>query len=612
MAKIKQLSYAEAQKIAAGEVVDRPANVVKELIENSIDAGANQISIYLENGGKKLIHIIDNGSGMSVEDAYMCIKHHTTSKIERVEDLATIKTFGFRGEALSSISSVSKFTLKTKEETSQTGITLEVTNSAITNETINAANTGTEILVADLFYNVPARKKFLKTKETEWRAIVQLFYAFCLDYTNICFKLYSENKLIYNFPATQDLSKRLSQLYELELYKNLLFIESQDEKMGMKLTGSISNGQYNRYDRQQIYFFVNNRWIKNYKLSQALLKGYQNILQKDKYPAAFLFLTIDTQHVDINIHPRKEEVQFLHPKIVEEFVQSNVKQRLEQYLEQNLGHNKQIVTERATAISSFWPINNKIAEQAQNINFIKQTQNHETQNKEIQSQEFLTILNSQFKSQQEPQAEQNINSELISKENFLDYQLIGQVLLTYIIIQTQEGLVFIDQHAAHERIMYEQFRKKFDDTARIKLLFPQIINLNQSDINIIQDYIFLFKEFGVISEVIGSNEIVITETPVFLKNQSLLDIFKQTVGWVSELDFVEQNQMHHNIREKIHAQMSCKAAIKAGDHMNTASMHELIKNLYKIENKLTCPHGRPTIWVLSQPEIEKKFKRNYR
>lgn len=611
MAKIKQLSPAEAQKIAAGEVVERPANVVKELIENALDAQATSITLYLENGGKELIRIVDNGCGMDPEDARLSIAHHATSKITTVHDLTTLETFGFRGEALSSVASVSKMTITTKEASAQTGIQLAIEAGTIVNETVVAANTGTDIAIADLFYNVPARKKFLKTKETEWRAIVQLFSAFCLDYPLIHFKLYHDNKQVHNFPSVSDLSMRLAQMYEKALTQHMLSLEGYEEKMNLRIRGAISNPSYYRYDRNHIFIFVNQRWIKNHKLSQALLRGYQKVLQLDKYPVAFLFITLDSEAVDINIHPRKEEVQFLHPRTIESLLEGTVKKRLEDYCSQNLSRQHEV-----PSLSFF---TQTPALYTQPIGTLQEPKILKTPVEQAQEEKaFLEMLNKSFSTPppvaQAP-SQQTFTQVPLTPQQEVEkplYRLIGQAHKTYIIIENQEGLVFIDQHAAHERVMYERLKSHFSQVPQIKLLFPQIVSLSSQDIISFLPSIPLFAQFGLIIEQLSATELVIQETPIFLKNQPLDDLIKQAVGWNYEAQHIEASTLQKTMQEKIHAQISCKAAVKAGDELSSMAIHELLKDLYTTENKLTCPHGRPTLWVVTIQEIEKKFKRDYR
>ena len=324
MQKIRQLSLHEAQKIAAGEVVERPANVVKELIENAIDAGATSISIYIEAAGQQLIRIVDNGCGMSVEDAHACFGHHATSKISTVGDLMSLTTFGFRGEALSSIAAVSLVNLLTKQESDESGIFIERHANNLVAEECRPCSVGTDIIIKDIFYNVPARKKFLKKQETEWRAIVHLFNAFCLDYPSIYFKLYSENKLIHNCPATTSSLLRVGQLWDQNDAQHILSLPLYSHD-GVTISGAVSNHQYYKYDRSYMYFFVNKRWVKNSHLVRAAVRGYANVIPADRYPVTSINIEIDTAQVDINIHPRKEEVQFLHPRRIENCITQAIK-----------------------------------------------------------------------------------------------------------------------------------------------------------------------------------------------------------------------------------------------------------------------------------------------
>lgn len=633
MAKIKQLSQLEAQKIAAGEVVERPANVVKELVENSLDAGSTQISLFLEDGGKKLIKIVDNGCGMSPEDARLSIKQYATSKIDKVDDLEWISTFGFRGEALASISAVSKLNLITKEETNQLAIALEINQANIEKETFIASNTGTEISIEDLFFNVIVRKKFLKSKDTELRAIIQLFYAFVLQNLNVSFKIYHDNKLLYNCPATNDTKSRIAQIFDANLAQNILILDKISDNMGLKISGAISKPEYFRYDKNQIFVFVNKRWVKNYKLSSAIIKGYQGMLQTDRYPAGAIFITIDQKFVDINIHPRKEEVQFLHPVVVEKFIESAVKEALENNFDKNLGKNENInfikKSEENKLNTKNYNFEPKFYNQENLNNFTKEFKENNLEKKLEENKNFIQIIENAFSSpeiisqdtknskiifENQPDDINNKNKESITNisQDALEYTLIGQTKLTYIIIETAEGLVFIDQHAAHERIMYEKLKTNFKNVPRIKLLFPQIITLNQNDIKTLIPYLVLFEDFGLIIEHLNLNQLVLKEAPIFLNSQPVEDLLAQAVSLIDQNQESELILIQEKLQEKLHAQLSCKAAIRAGDQLSIETMNQIVKDLYKIENKLTCPHGRPTIWALSEYEIEKKFKRNYK
>lgn len=631
MARIKQLSPHEAQKIAAGEVVERPANVVKELIENSLDAGATHITIYIEDAGKKLIRIVDNGCGMSTEDAHLCFKHHATSKITTVEQLSNLLTFGFRGEALSSIAAVSKITLITKEADAPLGTQLQLENLQAINEQSITCNDGTDLAISDLFYNVPARKKFLKTNDTEWRQIQLLFQAFCLDYKQIHFTLYHQNSLIYNCPPVTDLANRISQLYDHTIASQLVPIWHEHD--GIHLEGVISSHTYGRYDRSAIFFLVNKRWVKNHHLGKALFKGYANVLPPDKYPLACLHITIDPAQVDINIHPRKEEVQFLHPRITEQAITNAVKSALENHLSAQLNKKVQFNSapnwQTQSASRSFaFPSNpmSHVAFDGLRTSGARNVINSYSDTKLKHSVDNLSrdIANSPLVlSMSKVTNGENINNLLPQQideaalqnpampitTEYVDIQIVGQLHKTYILIEEKDGLFIVDQHAAHERILYEQFSTRFEDVATIALLFPSIINLSEHEMNLLMAHQQLFARNCITLEQLGSNQVAITAIPVHLKEINMEELVHQTIGWIEENKKLDPELFYKKVNEKLHAQMACKAAVKAGDILTLTQMHQLITDLQKVNNRFTCPHGRPTGWNISLYEIEKKFKR---
>lgn len=599
MARIKQLSPHEAQKIAAGEVVERPANVVKELIENSLDAGATHISIYIEDAGKKLIRIVDNGCGMSSEDAHLCFKHHATSKITSVEQLSNLLTFGFRGEALSSIAAVSKITLITKEEYASLGTQLQFENLQVINEQSVTCNNGTDITIADLFYNVPARKKFLKTNDTEWRQIQLLFQAFCLDYKQVHFTLYHQNSLVYNCPPVTDLANRISQLYDHTIASQLLSISS--EHNGIQLEGVISSHTYGRYDRSAIFFLVNNRWVKNHILGKALLKGYANVLPPDKYPLTCMHIKLDSAQVDINIHPRKEEVQFLHPRIIEQAIQNSVKAALENNLSAQLNKKIEFHPQQKWQPQPIARTFNALPPQQINAPFIPQSSQQSSNSVHIPKNHLSP-----------PQTISELPQQIKTTPDiteYIDIQIIGQLHKIYILIEERDGLFMVDQHAAHERILYEQFSTRFEDVATIALLFPPIISLSEHEMNLLMMHQDIFAHNHIALEQLGSNQVVITAIPVHLKEIDMIQLVRQTIGWFEENQRSEPELFYKKVNEKLHAQMACKAAVKAGDVLTQTQMHQLITDLQKVNNRFTCPHGRPTGWNISLYEIEKKFKR---
>ena len=624
MPKIKKLEPQEIIKIAAGEVIERPSNAIKELLENSIDAQATQISLLIEDAGKKLIQIIDDGTGMSQEDAKLSIEHHATSKLSSVNDLDKILTFGFRGEALSSITAVSKVRLITKELEDLTASELEISAGEILKIKTVSANKGTDIIIEDLFFNVPVRKKFLKSKETEFRAIQHLFYAFCLSNLSISFKFYSDKKPIYNCPASRNLKERLEQIFEQDLTNNLISFEDVDSANKLKLSGIISKPAYNRYDRNQIFIFVNNRWVKNYKLTQALIKAYQGVLQPDKYPAGFLFLTIDPKEIDVNIHPKKEEIQFLHPRIVENFITKVIRDGLDNDVKKSL-QNKQaneiftikpsISIQLPNKRSLDTPLNSFTLKDSIDSK-IKFVSLEEISNQQVRNDPFSTTIDRYFDSSKEHQTTNTLvqpdqtNLGIFPKDEILKCRIIGQLFSTYIIIENDDEIVLVDQHAAHERVIYEKIKHSYERPEPINLLINQIMTISPKELTLIEPYLKLLHDQGILAEPFGKDKLIIKALPSYLKNKQIDDLIKQTIT------LIEHNANLHELKiqimDDLQKQISCKAAVKAGDKLSQDSMLNIISKLYKTENKLTCPHGRPTIWPINKGEIEKKFKRDYK
>ena len=632
--KIKVLSPQQAIKIAAGEVVERPINIIKEIIENSIDADASKISIFIHKAGKSLIKVIDNGIGMTPDDAKLSVTQHATSKINTVEDLETIATFGFRGEALASINAVSNVTINTKTADNQTATQIRWGFGTLQEETLSSHPTGTTLEISNLFDNIPARKKFLKKDETEWRAIVTLFQAFCLDYQNIHFQLHNENGLYLNCPATTNLTDRAAQLFDIHLQKKIMPLVQLDNKL-CTVSGIISMPTHYRYDRNQIFIFVNNRWIKNIDLTKSIMKGYAGTLPPQKFPAAIIFITIATDQIDVNIHPKKEEIKFLHPKKVETIVINSIKATLEESVTQQLTMTPHDSTplehqQLEKPISNFNQDSSPKPFSFLNNSFETLTSNKLTVTKEnlktpttnpfesveAQSQpvavpEFLAPT-FQTPAPTPTENEPIINQqEEIETNEQLNISIIGQYKLTYILFEKDNNLVFIDQHAAHERILYERLKANFDNVPTIQLMFPAFIKLQAQDIVAITPHLTLLQTHGIHAEIFSDTQLIIQATPIHLKNHDLTEIIQQIIGWIAHIDETDEKRIAHILNEKIHTKIACSTAIKAGDKLNTQQIQQLLSDLNKIESRFSCPHGRPTFWVLPIDHLEKQFKRDY-
>jgi len=636
---IKILDPHEAIKIAAGEVIERPANIIKELLENSIDAQAKNILLYLQISGKDLIKIVDDGCGMSPDDAMLCFAHHATSKITKVDDLTNINTYGFRGEALSSIASVSTVQVitKTKDQKIATSITFQ--NSKCIKQEQAAHQTGTTFIITNLFDTIPARKKFLKSNDTEWNQILSIFQAFCLRYLNINFKLFHNDQLVYNCHATEDISTRCGQLWNSNLHEQLISIPQETTK-NITLHGATSTPHYYRFNRGQIFIFVNNRWVKNNELMKGIIQGYEGVLPHQKYPASFIFIEIDPALIDINIHPKKEEVKFLNPGIVQQVVSSKVQEALSNFINKKMTSKAipildteiHINTKNLSKIDPNGPVTNKIQADIFSDQKIFNQDPFEIKIKKTNSQtplnNFLTqnpeasvkisnAFSSSFTTTPNlsaekiiPQSIKNIPSiqeknDSVFKEEQL-YSIIGQYHKTYILIEQKDELILVDQHAAHERILYERLKTQ-GSTPSIQLMFPHIIKLPTKTAQQINSQSHLLSEHGILIDQLTDNEIIVTATPVGMQIAATEEIIKLIA------DMLEQEQNIHNlqINEKILCEKACKTACKAGDTLEMNQMQSLIKELMITPNRFCCPHGRPTMYNFALKEIEKHFKRDY-
>ncbi len=605
MAKIKHLPLHEAQKIAAGQVVERPANVVKELLENAIDAGGSHISISIEDGGKQLIRVVDNGSGMDREDAKLCFEKHATSKISTVDDLPSLTTFGFRGEALASIAAVSKVSLLTKEQSATEGLRVTAQEGAIQIEPAGCPQ-GTDVTIRDLFYNMPARAKFLKKRETETRHIIHAVQAIAFAYPHLHVQLFVDSKQLINCPPQDTMLQRCAQMWDATTAKHMLAIEATRSDKGISLCGAISNHQWFRYDRSGIFFLVNNRWVTNIQLGRSLLKGYNNVIPHGRYPMAAISIMINPALIDVNTHPRKEEIIFAHPRTMEQLIQETIRKALEQHLSKQIKKEVSLYqptssTRSSSSSVSFTPAS--FASVEKDIALFKAT----LPTTATAPKAFASFDPASQSTSVTQEVEKTKTIPII--DTMQAHTVIGQFAKTYIIIEQEDGLFLIDQHAAHERILYEQFSQQFQNMPTINLMFPQMIRCSPQDLALLESHLELFKEHGITIEPFSKDQLIIQSTPVHLKNAPLQEIVHQVIGWLKELSNVDQEQLHKTIHDKLRAQMACKAAVKAGDQLTQTQMHELIKDLHITPNRFSCPHGRPTGWMLPLYDIEKKFRR---
>ncbi|MGA9531073.1 MAG: DNA mismatch repair endonuclease MutL [Candidatus Babeliales bacterium] len=609
MNRIRYLSPQEAQKIAAGEVVERPANIVKELVENALDAHASKITILIHNGGKDLIRISDDGEGITFDDAPLAFAHHATSKISSIDQLNSISSFGFRGEALSSIAAVSSVTLHSMEKEATVGVHLEITNGIITQHVPWGGAKGTDISIKDLFNAIPVRKKFLKSHDTEWRHIRLFIKAMSLQhYTTRWTLQHNEEKQPLHLAETSTLLRRIQQIYPETIVEHLIELHATDH--GITIKGYISDHIHANYTRDDLFFFVNNRWIKNYILAKSALKAYNNVLPSGKYPTIILFISLDPSLVDINVHPRKEEVRFVHPNSIMKVIHNTLKQALENHLSHKLKKNILLHTESGEKEDNRF-INTNIVP---NNHHVQRYETGHTQTMSIPtavetlSKPSLVLKNDTVSSSINTNVQQDLRFSDLQEHRTSHSRIIGIYCNTYIVVEQSEGVMFIDQHAAHERILYELFAKE-SHLSPITLAFPETISVSSKDLDLITTYQAFFLKNGITLEHFGIDKVRITTCPQHLKNRSLKNLLPEILATIKETSLDNEQTAQAILTKALHAQMACKAAIKAGDVITHTQAIQLIDDLYKTPNRFSCPHGRPTCWTLSHSKIERLFKR---
>lgn len=569
MSKINILDASLADKIAAGEVVERPSSVVKELIENSIDANASKIEIFVIDGGRTLIQVKDNGVGMSYEDAILSIKRHATSKIRFDQDLFNIKTMGFRGEALSAISSVCKFTLQTKEKDAQSGTKLFCINSEIIDVSSCAMPQGCDIKVEELFYNTPARLKYLKSDTTELSYVTDIVNKLALANPSVAFTLTSNNKVIFKTSGKNDMVEIVSAIYGIKIGKNMINFENQNNDF--KIYGLTSNISVSKSNKYGITCFINNRYVRNKLLSDCIIEGYHEFLFENRYPYTILYIQTDSSLLDVNVHPTKQEIRISKENELRQLIKTSISSALKSA---NQIINQEIKVSKGSDI--------------------KQTQTFFDFGKFNENQETFTET-----------IEQTLKLD-DDKEDKKDYEIIGQIHGTYIIAQSYDGFLIIDQHAAQERVRYEKYQKLFKEPSNIvELLIPLVIELPLNEYHIVMENIDLLHKLHINAEPFGNNTIKITTIPYFFKRIDLKVYVDDVINQIITNKSINENMLV----DYAIATAACKASIKANTYLTILEMEAIVNDLLNCQDPYTCPHGRPTMIKYSKYELEKFFKR---
>jgi len=615
--KINILSPDLANKIAAGEVVQRPASVVKELVENSIDAGATKISVIVKDAGKALIQVIDNGEGMSEEDAAMAFRRHATSKIHSVADLEQICSLGFRGEALASIAAVSQVEMKTRQASDDVGTLLRIEGDEIKERSKTACEQGTSIVVKNIFFNTPARRNFLKTRQTELKNITDVVVRYAIAYPAIEWKYVSDDEVLLDLKKKQ-LEDRILDLFGKKQFESL--IELKEELELLSISGFLGKPDFARKGRAEQYVFLNGRFIFSKLVNHAAFQAYEHLLQTGSYPFFILFLTIDPKKIDVNVHPSKQEVKFENESNVYQVVLSAVRRAL-------ATHDiiPSVTLQEGTATQSFddtlrlspqaWNANQFQSATAPIFTIPKEDRNSVQRGaggtiigiEEDQSQNTLFPRKHGEYSAQSLTA--SINQRLLAHTETEEQEgrAIWQIHNKYIISQIKSGIMIVDQHVAHERILYERVLNNFQNSlpATQQLLFPETIELHPSDYSLVKELQQYLEQVGFALKLFGKNTVVLEGIPADVRIgnerkilQDVLDEYK-----------VNEHGGLLDIRDNLAKSFACKAAIKAGDKLTTSEMIILIDQLFATKMPFVCPHGRPIIIKIPLEELDKRFGR---
>ncbi|MCI9093485.1 MAG: DNA mismatch repair endonuclease MutL [Coprobacillus sp.] len=598
MAKIRQLDDVLSNKIAAGEVVERPSSVVKELVENSIDAHSSRIDIFIEDGGLQKIKVVDNGEGMERIDAKMCFSRHATSKIKDDHDLFNIMTLGFRGEAIPSIASVSHFDLRTS--TGQEGSFVKYEFGKYMSEGTCDLPQGTQITVTKLFQNVPARLKYLKSVNTEFAAIHQYIERIALAYPQIAIRLYHNNKTIFQTNGKGQLLEVIASMYGIATAKNMLPLSISNDDF--EINGYISKIDTSRASKANIITLVNHRYVKNVMSIDAINNAYRSYLADNRYPIAIINIDIDPYLVDVNVHPSKLEVRFSKEHELRDLILSGVQDTLKQVDLKYQVKNKQ--TERE-----------KFKPQLDQVSFdLEQTQS-------IIPKESTTIISKEktplpiktpvVKEKEEVYQVDHFKEEKkLTPENKPIKEKIyakSQIHGTYLIGENEKGMYLVDQHAAQERINYEYYKEQFShlDLTMQPLLVPLQFEYPMSEFLILEERKELLEKVGIFLDVFGEHGYILRNLPLWMKRideNIFVDEMIQEVLHKNSLDVVA-------LQEHAIATLSCKASLKANTYLSPSDMQTIFDNLMRCDNPYVCPHGRPTILFYSDYELEKLFKR---
>ena len=595
MSLIHSLPSHLVNQIAAGEVVERPSSVVKELVENSLDANAGAITVEIEAGGTRLIRVSDDGSGIDREDLSTALSRHATSKISSLQDLESIASLGFRGEALPSIASVSRLELKSKFEQAEHGWRIQGRDSE--QPVPDALAQGTQVDVRELFYNVPARKKFLRTEQTEYKHIESLFKNMALSHPAVAFKLIHNQKVIYQLPSVQSIEdhrRRLAAICGKSFAESLVEIDINNELLHLR--GWVALPTFNRSQADMQYFFVNNRMVRDKLVSHAVRQAYHDVLFHGRHPAYALSLSMNPQELDVNVHPQKHEVRFRNSRAVHDFLFRSLHQALAGV------HPESQADSPAFAVADSW------AESPPQQSGLRLTQFGQTQfsqrDRPAHVQEQVQAYNALLNPLQSEGQIKGDKDAQIPPLGFAVAQLKG----IYILAENSEGLIIVDMHAAHERIVYERMKQNAvqENVISQPLLVPAAFSVSQAEADIVEENTTFFTHLGFVVERIAPEQIRVKAIPALLKNADSEQLMRDVLADLSEHG---RSQRVEELQNEMLSTMACHASVRANRLLSLAEMNALLRDIEQTERSGQCNHGRPTWKQLSLNQLDKFFLR---
>lgn len=595
MARIKQLSKHLINQIAAGEVIERPSSVVKELTENSVDAGATKISIEINNDCRD-IRVADNGCGIYPDDIMLAFSKHATSKIATDEDLFNIHTLGFRGEALSSIISISKLTCTTRTADFDTGTKVKCENSEVKQVETGCA-IGTIMDIRDLFYNIPARLKFLKSSNTEFSYIQELVQSIALAHPECSFELKKNGKIVLKTSGQNNLLQTIKEVYSTDIISNLKEVLKTDQLAGMKISGYVSTPNYTRSSKKGYHIYINGRTVKCPVFQKAIDTAYKSLIANGKYPFVVLNLELPPADVDVNVHPTKKEVRYKNTNQVFNFIFASIQAGLTNYIERQSARSfdPQSFTPQPVQQSNVVDFVQPKLESSGEIYFDKKDDTIYVSDKLMQEEE------ENFSQQKEEKTEQRQFFVPVEKEPESEENIIGQYKNTYILVEKEDGLEIIDQHIAEERYIYEKLMAEKNIVSQM-LFVSDVVPVSSTEAELIKENIDKFEKFGFGIEFLKENELIFRKVPQMIAKvnpkEILADILANIEGNIDRLE------------EHILITTACKASVKAGQKLSTWQMQEIVKKWRTTKMPYTCPHGRPVVKFFPHKEIAGFFQRN--